>query len=96
MGKPIAVASVRVVGQAAVFDTDRSITGQDGAGFSASAGAADTFAGRLAGRLFAAVSGVDHVYAGSAQVVVRRPSGWDEASLAAARDAITGFFVVYR
>lgn len=98
MGKPIAVTSRGVVGDVAVFDTDRSITGQDGIGFASAADAAAdaTFAGKLATRLFEAVPGLGHAFIASSQVVVRRTGGWDDASRSAAESAIAGFFVFYR
>lgn len=98
MGKPIAVVTAGVVGEVVVFDTDRGLTGQDGAGFGTgeAAAAAGSHAGDLASRLFTEVPGVRHVFVGSSQVVVRRHGDWDEAALAAATGAIGGHFVFYR
>lgn len=98
MGKPIAVETKGVVGDIAVFDTDRSVTGQDGAGFATAAAAADagTIPGRLAARLFETVPGLTHVFVASSQVVLQRSGSWDDAALAAAGDVIAGFFVFYR
>ncbi len=97
MGMPIAVQSTSVVGEVAVFDTDRSITGQDGVGFedAAAAAAHDTAPARLAIRLFAADPGLVHAFVASSQVVLRRREGWDPSALAAAAAVITGFFVHY-
>ena len=74
MGQPIQVAATRL-GDVALFDTDRSISGQDGMGFAsiAEAEAASEFPAKLAARLFDADSAVDHVFAASNQVVVRPP-----------------------
>jgi len=95
MGQPIQVSST-VIDDIAMFDTDRSITGQDGVDFAAS-GERDpsSFPGRLAGRLFEAVPGVDHVFLASNQVVVRRPHGWDDEVVAAAAKVIADFFLFY-
>lgn len=97
MGQLIEVTGTTVVGDVAVFDTDRGITGQDGAGFAsaAEADAAGSFAGRLAARIFAAVDGVDRVWVASSQVVVRHPGGWEQGALAAAGDAVRRFFLFY-
>ena len=56
MGQHITVSAPSVIGDIAVFDTDRSLSGQDGIGFTSAdeATATDTFPGRLAARLFAA------------------------------------------
>jgi hypothetical protein len=94
MGQPIELTSI-VLGDVALFDTDRCITGQDGAGFTRDEAVEDSFPARLAGRLFSADEALDHVFVGSNQVVVRRPSGWDDAALAAASAAIASFFVFY-
>ena len=97
MGMPISVDSTRVVGEVAVFDTDRSITGQDGIGFgdAAAADALATTPAQLASRLFAADTALAHVFVASSQVVLRRHGGWDEAALSAAAAIIAGFFVHY-
>jgi hypothetical protein len=96
MGMAITVDSTRMVGEVAVFDTNRSVTGQDGAGFGdAAAAAVETTPARLAARLFAGDPAVAHVFVASSQVVVRRRGGWDDAALAAALGVIAGFFVHY-
>ncbi len=97
MGMPITVAPHRTVGDVAVFDTDRSVTGQDGAGFADAAAAAggDTAAARLAQRLFGADPEVEHVFVASSQVVVRRRGGWDSGAADIAAAIIAGFYVHY-
>jgi len=96
MGMAITVRPARIVGDVAVFDTDRSVTGQDGAGFDASAAAASTTAGALlARRLFAADAEVQHVFVASSQVVARRHGGWDDAARERGAAVIAGFFVHY-
>jgi hypothetical protein len=97
MGQTIEIGSVRVVGDVASFTTDRNVSSQDGGQFSSAeeAAAASTFPAQLASRLFEALDGVDHVFAGSNQIVVRRPGGWDEAATAAASAAIETFYRFY-
>ncbi len=96
MGKPIAVTSTRTVGEVAVFDTDRSITGQDGMAFASAPEAAESFPARLAARLFETVPGLAHVFVASSQVVLRRTGGWDDSARSAAESCIADFFVFYR
>ena len=98
MGKPIAVISAAIVGEVAVFDTDRSITGQDGTGFDsadAASAAGDSLPGRLSARLFEAIPGLSHAFVASSQVVLRRTGGWDDATHAVAGEVIGRFFVFY-
>jgi hypothetical protein len=93
---PIAVRPARIVGDVAVFDSDRSLTGQDGAGFDSAAANASTIApALLAQRLFAADAEIAHVFVASSQVVVRRRAGWDDAARDRAAGVITAFFVHY-
>jgi hypothetical protein len=93
---PIAVQPPRIVGAVAVFDTDRSVTGQDGSGFDATTAAdATSIPGQLARRLFEADPDVDHVFVASSQVVVRRRDGWSDGARDRAADVIAGFFVHY-
>lgn len=86
------------MGDVAVFDTDRSITGQDGQTFDSleRAKAADDFAGSLAVHLFSADDAVGHVFAASNAVTVQRAGGWDDAALQAASTIIEDFFLFYR
>lgn len=95
MGQPIEVTST-VVDDIAMFDTDRTITGQDGDSFdSALASAAASIPGHLAARLFEQVAGIDHVFVASNQVVVRRPHGWDDHVVGSASKTIEDFFLFY-
>lgn len=97
MGQSIVIEDHTVVGDVAMFSTDRSITGQDGVAFGSieEARASSIFPGTLAERLFAEDPGVDHVFVASNQVVVRRPGGWDAAQLSAASDIIIELFRFY-
>ncbi|MGH9168519.1 MAG: hypothetical protein ACRD02_11915 [Acidimicrobiia bacterium] len=96
MGQLIRVASVPM-GDLAVFDTDRSITGQDGHEYGSleEARAGQTFPSELAARLFEADGEVGHVYVLFNQVVVRRSGPWEEEALEGAAEVIRTFFVFY-
>ena len=97
MGQTIEVATT-LVGESAIFSTDRSITGQDGVSYvtAAAAEADDRFPGRLASELFDAVDGLTSVFVASNQVVVTRNGGWDDDTSAAAASVIQDFFLFYR
>jgi hypothetical protein len=94
MGQPIELTSI-VLGDVAVFDGDRSITGQDGSGFTRAEVGADGVPARLAARLFEADGALEHVFVASSQVVARRSGDWDDEAVAAVSDVIRGFFVFY-
>lgn len=95
MGQKIELVA-SVVDDIALFDTDRSITGQDGVAFSSSDEVDGTeVPGQLADRLFQDVPGIDHVFVASNQVVVRRPHGWDDPVVEAASGVISDFFLFY-
>lgn len=97
MGQTITVDS-SVVGEVAVFDTNRSLTGQDGGEFASAddAAGADGFDAQLAARLFASDEAVQAVYVLSNALTVQRAGGWDDAALAKASTVIREFFVFYR
>ncbi len=97
MGQPITV-DAKVVGDVAIFDTNRSLTGQDGAGFGSAddAAAGDGYGAELARRLFAADDAVGHVFVQSNAATVRRGGGWPPEALAAASQVLQDFFVFYR
>lgn len=96
MGQPIEVAATRF-DDVVMFDTDRTITGQDGEGFGSrdDAEAGASFPAQLAQRLFAEVGGVNHVFVASNQVVVRRSGGWDQSEIDTASGVISDFFLYY-
>lgn len=95
MGQRIEVQAI-VLGEVAVFDTDRSITGQDGHGFARGTRSGDgDFASRLAARLFDADAAIGHVFTASSQVVVRRDPEWDDDAVALAVEVIRDLFVFY-
>lgn len=93
MGQNIEVES-RVFGDVAIFDTDRSITGQDGHSYDAPT-SDQTPPGILATSLFGADPAIDHVHVLSNTVSVRRIGGWAEESVAAASGIISDLFVFY-
>ena len=97
MGQPIEITDTTVVGDIALFATDRAITGQDGVAYAdAEAASADgSFPGELAARLFEGDGELEHVFVASNQVVARRRDGWNSAALETASALITGFFVFY-
>ena len=96
MGQTIEVKSV-VLGDVALFDTDRTVTGQDGHGFAAGSDAPEetTTAARLAAALFGSDPAINHVFVMSNQVTARRTSAWSEETAAAAGGVIRDFFIFY-
>lgn len=95
MGQPIEVAAATVLGDVAMFDTDRTLSGQDGEAYQPGGPVGATFPSRLAQRVFESDRAVDHVYVFSNSVSVRRRGGWDDESLGATRRLLTDFFVFY-
>ncbi len=94
MGQRIEVSAVPM-GSVALFSTDRSITGQDGVGFTPGSTSDDGPPAELARRLFAADSSIDHVYVLSNTISVRRGEAWDDDSLDDASGVISGLFIHY-
>ncbi|MDP8958613.1 MAG: hypothetical protein M3N51_05285 [Actinomycetota bacterium] len=100
MGQLIRVEAVPIgpLNEVAIFDTDRSLTGQDGHAFGSEDEAivGDSFPAALAIRLFESDPSIASVYVLSNGVVVRRSQAWDEASLGEAAEVIRTFFVFYQ
>ncbi len=96
MGQQI-TASVTRIDDLLVLDTDRSVSGQDGAGFSAVSETEgdDSFPARLAARLLESDDQINHVFTASNTIVVRRTGGWNPAAEAGAVDIVESFFVFY-
>lgn len=96
MGQTIEVEA-SAVGDVAVFDTDRSITGQDGDVFGSleTALKAEGPAADLATRLFESDQAVSHVFVASNTATVQRDGGWDDAALDAMSAVIRELFVFY-
>ncbi len=93
MGQKIDVTSI-VLDDIAIFDTDRSITGQEGHSYSGPTEDSDPPA-VLANRLFAFNPAIDHVHVLSNTVSVRRPGGWPEDLLSGASVVVSNLFVFY-
>lgn len=97
MGQRIVVQEPFVVGDVAVFVTDRSVTGVGGITFE-SASDAEAQGGipaRLAARLYAVDAGLRQVYVAMDTIVVRRVVGWDDPHLVAVARAVEDLFVFY-
>lgn len=93
MGQLIEVSAVPL-GEVALFDTDRSLTGQDSHSFAGTSDRDDPPA-ILANRLFDSDPSILHVHILSNAVSIERTGGWDRDSLAAARTVIANLFVFY-
>jgi len=98
MGKPIEVLTRIALDDVAVLDTDRTITGSDGAGFSSAddAAAGSGLPARLAASLFGIDEALSHVFIDANQVVLQRRGGWGEAALDRVEAEVCRFFVHYR
>ena len=97
MGQTIEINGNTVIDRVLMIDTDRTLAGQDGESYGTveAARRSTTFPARLAARILDADSAIDHVFVMSNQVSVRRPGGWDGASVAAVSALIAEFFRVY-
>lgn len=97
MGQPIQVAA-RAIDEVGVFDTDRSLTGQDGVGFGSldEARAGPGLGAALAVRLFESDGDLSHVFVASNVVSARRSGGWSDEQLDHLAGIIGDFFVFYR
>jgi hypothetical protein len=97
VGQTIEILGTAMVDAVLVVDTDRTLGGQDGEAFSGpeQAATSSTFPARLAARLFEADPEIDHVFVLSNTVTVRRPSGWDDASVDGTAGTVSRFFRVY-
>ena len=94
MGQLIDV-TVTDLGTVALFDLDRSLTGQDGMTFQQVPSTADSPAPLLATRLFSADDQIETVHILSNTVSVARSGVWESDSLDTASDVITNLFVFY-
>ncbi len=95
MGQRIVLRGSTVIGDVAIFDTDRTISGQDGESFTSATAAHDgiSFSARLAERLFDLDDAIGSVFVQSNAVTVRRAGGWSSTDEVGA--AIEGFFEYY-
>lgn len=97
MGQLIDVET-QTVGDVAVLVGDRSLTGQDGEAFSSQSDAVAapiTPTSMLAERLFDADAAIEHVFAQSNVVTVKRTPGWDAPSLSTAAEVLKRLFVYW-
>ena len=94
MGQSIKSEAV-VVGDIVLFDSDRTLTGQDGQGFSRAPERTDTPPAGLARRLFEMDPAIDYVFVLSNQVTIRRSGGWNEEDVEAVGAVIRDSFVFY-
>lgn len=96
MGQLIEVDRL-VLGDVAVFDTDRTFSGQEGETYTtaAAADASGTYPGLVARALFAEFPSIVSVYVFSNTVSVRNPEGWDDEQADAAAGIIRNSLVYY-
>lgn len=96
MGQVIHVTG-STAGDAAIFEADRSLSGQDGGAYESreETDGDPTFPARLAARAFDSDSAITRVFAGSNGIVVHRQGGWSEAEMARMGSLIEEFFVYY-
>ena len=96
MGQLIEVDHV-LLGDVAVFDTDRSFSGQEGETFpdAEAAAASDTFSGLVANALFEAVPSLISVYVFSNALSIRRLGTWTDEQASAAAGIIRNSLVHY-
>ena len=96
MGQLIEVDRL-VLGDVAVFDTDRTFSGQEGETYTsaAAADASGTYPGLVASALFAEFPSIVSVYVFSNTVSVRKSEGWDDEGADAAAGIIRNSLVYY-
>jgi hypothetical protein len=97
VGQKIEITSAVTIGDVAVYDTDRSLSGQDGERYRSAAEAetGTTIPADLSRRLFANDEAVISVYVTSNVVTVERTGGWDGDALDSTGSVITDFFLFY-
>ncbi len=96
MGQLIEVDHRRM-GDVVVFDTDRSLSGQEGETFMSSGdtSGATTFPARLAARLFELSPALTSVYVFSNTISVRRFGGWEDDLVTKMSDTIAHSLLYY-
>lgn len=93
MGQRIRVTAIPV-GDVAIFDLDRSLTGQDGMLFETRP-EGDSWPEVLARRLFDSDDQIERVYILSNEVTVTRSSEWEQADLDRAAEVIANLFIFW-
>lgn len=96
MGQQIEV-HYSLLGDVALFDTDRSLSGQDGESYtnSETAAGSGTFPGQVAAALLAEVSSIESVYVFSNTISVKRTGGWTTGGAEAAAAILRNALVYY-
>jgi len=86
-----------IVDTTAIFDTDRSITGQNGISYASleDAEGDHRFPGRLAKRILESDGAIESVWVASNTIIVKRGDGWTDAASVSVSDVIEGFFLYY-
>ena len=96
MGQLIEVDHL-VLGDVALFDTDRSLSGQEGESYAdpETAGSSGTFPGLVAAALLAEIPSIESVYVFSNTVSVKKSGGWSLQSAETAARIIRNSLVHY-
>lgn len=97
MGQRIEIDDTTVVGDVAMFDTNRSLTGTDGEGYESveSTQGIDTFPAKLAAELLEADDRINRVYVDQNVVIVRSTGSWTDDAVAKTQEIIEDFFLYY-
>jgi hypothetical protein len=97
MGQRIDVQGPLMLGDFAVFVTDRTLAGMTGVRFESpsDAEAQEGVPARLAAHLYAAEGGLRHIYVASNTITVGRVLAWNDTHLATVARAIEEFFLFY-
>jgi hypothetical protein len=97
MGQRIEIDGLRVIDDAAIVSTNRSLTGTDGEGFASldDATQGDTFPARLAVDLFEADDQLTRVFVHQNVVFMNRDGGWPDHARDVASKVIEEFFLFY-
>ncbi len=94
MGQTVVIRDSVIMGDVLVVSTDRSFTGQDGHAMAPDS-PGEAVPGLLGEDLFGLGLDIDHVYVQQNTISVRRPAGWDAASVDPALEAIASFLRHY-
>ena len=97
MGQRIEVLGTSVIGEVAIFDTDRSLGGMEGETYATleEARSSSTYPAALAERLLREDGSIRLVYVYSNALSVSRARGWTDAAIDQVASEITNFFIVY-
>jgi hypothetical protein len=96
VGQPIQIVDRVVLGDVALFDTDRTLTGQDGETYTAGTDPdGSSFGAAIAARLLDSDDRLGEVFVLSNTLSLRRPDGWTEEALHNASETIRTFFIFY-